>query len=150
MLINGLEVPGDWIDYPYSFLVAAVPIFHEQGTFPKAWHKLAQLGITGLLKSKGCPVITEFKPVKKNTTTASYSYVIKANPRLDYIIVVSIFNKNKKLIKTNVSINLVGNGEIESPSDEIASIRLTVRPTGIDVVVDKKEIVFRQEQPSLF
>jgi calcineurin-like phosphoesterase family protein len=150
MLINGQDVPTDWVDYPKSFLIAAVPIYHEQGTFPKTWHKLAQLGITGLLKSNGCPVITELKPVKKDSTTVSYSYVIKANQNLDYFISISIFDKNKRFLKSDVSPNLTGQGELKSPNGEVGSIKLTVRPTGIDGVIDTKTVEFRQEQAPLF
>jgi len=151
MLINNQEVPSDWTKYPKSFLVAAVPIFHEEGgDFAKAWHKLAQLGLTGLLKMNGCPEITEFEPVKKDATTVSYSYVIKANPSLDYFITVSIFDKDKKFITHGASPNLIGKGEIKSPDREIESIKLLVRVTGVDSVVDKKIITFKQEQGSLF
>ncbi len=149
MLINGLEVPGDWVDYPHSFLVAAVPIFHEQGTFPKVWHKLAELGITGLLKAGGCPEIIKFQPVKKDSHTVIYSYDIKANPNLDYFISLSVFNKDKKFLKSEVSANLMGNGEIKSPTDEVSLVRLAVRPVGIDGVIDTKSYNFRQEQPAL-
>ena len=151
MIINGLSVPSTWEKYPKSFLVAAVPVYHEEGTFPKTWHKLAELGITGLLKSNGCPEITEFEPVKKDAITVSYAYVIQANPQLDYFITVSIFDKDNKFLKSEASPNLVNKaGEIKSPNGEVGSIKLSVKPIGIDGIIDTKIIKFKQEQGSLF
>lgn len=151
MIINGQAVPSNWTKYPKSFLVAAIPIYHEEGDFAKAWHKLAQLGITGLLKANGCPEITEFEPVKKDATTVSYTYVIDANSQLDYFVTVSIYGKDGKVLKAELSPNLVNKaGEVKSPNGEVESIKLLVKPVGIDGVVDSKIITFKQEQGKLF
>ena len=152
MIINGQAVPSNWTKYPKSFLVAAIPIFHEEGgDFAKAWHTLAQRGITGLLKSNGCPVITEFEPVKKDATTVSYAYVIQANPHLDYFVTISIRDKEGKFLKSEVSPNLVNMaGEIKSPNGEVGSIKLSVKPVGVDGIIDTKIISFKQEQGKLF
>ena len=152
MIINGQAVPSNWTKYPKSFLVAAIPIFHEEGgDFAKAWHTLAQRGITGLLKTGGCPEITEFEPVKKDMTTVSYAYVINANPHLDYFVTVSIYDKDSKFLKSEVSPNLVNKAvEIKSPNGEVGSVKLSVKPMGIDGVIDTKIITFKQEQGKLF
>ena len=150
MIIDGMGVPSTWEQYPKSFLMAAIPVLKAEGTFDKAWHKLAQLGITGLLKSGGCPVITDFFPVKKDMTTVSYSYVIKANPSLDYFVVVSIYDKGGKFIVSEISPKITNDGQIKSTKGEVGSVKLSVKPVGIDGVVDSKIIKFEDIQSRLF
>ncbi len=150
MVINGFYVPETWEKYPNSFLVAALPILSTEKTFPKTWHKLAEIGLTGLLKVGGCPEISSFTPIKVNMRTIIYSYGIKANPRLDYFITLSIFNTKGKFLTSDFFAGLKQtNKEIKSLDDEIGSIKLSVRATGIDNVVDTRVVTFKDTQPML-
>lgn len=151
MIINGQSVPSDWVDYPYSFLVAAVPILHEEGTFPKTWHKLAMLGYTHILKLGGCPVIKEFKPVKRDSKRVDYSYKIQGSPALIYKVFISLLSNNGDVIETHFSSKLEEPGNtLTSDKGEVASIRLTVKPWDADKIVDSKTVTFQLRQASLF
>jgi hypothetical protein len=152
MLINGQAVPTDWKDYPYSFLVAAVPIYHEEGTFPKTWHKLAMLGYTHILKLGGCPIIKEFNPVKKDSTRVDYTYKIQGSPALIYKVFVSLLDAEGNILETKFGSGLEEPGDTMRVKDkgEVAAIRLTVKPWDADKIVDSKTVTFKLRQASLF
>ncbi len=152
MLINGQDVPTDWVDYPNSFLVAAVPIYHEEGTFPKTWHRLAVLGYTRILKLGGCPIIKGFNPVKKSSNKVDYSYKIQGSPALIYKVFVSILDNKGNILDTKFSSKLEESGttvDIEG-KDEVMAIRLTVKPWDADKIVDSQTKSFKLRQASLF
>jgi hypothetical protein len=152
MLINGQAVPTDWVDYPTSFLVAAVPIYHEEGTFPKTWHRLAILGYTHILKLGGCPVIKEFNPVKKGSASVDYSYKIQGSPALIYKVFVSILDAKGNILETKFSSSLEESGDMLTSKEksEVSAIRLTVKPWDADKIVDSKTVTFKLRQSSLF
>jgi hypothetical protein len=152
MLINGQAVPTDWEDYPHSFLVAAVPIYHEEGTFPKTWHKLAMLGYTHILKLGGCPVIKEFKPVKKSSSRVDYSYMIQGSPALIYKIFVSLLDDKGNILETRFGSSLEEPGDTMMVKDkgEVSAIRLTVKPWDADKIVDSQTKTFQLRQAPLF
>jgi hypothetical protein len=151
MLINGQGVPTDWVDYPHSFLVAAVPIYHEEGTFPKTWHRLAMLGYTHILKLGGCPIIKEFKPVKKNSASVDYSYKIQGSPALIYKVFVSLLDSKGNILETKFSSSLEEPGDMLTSKEksEVAAMRLTVKPWDADKI-DSKTVTFQLRQASLF
>lgn len=145
------QPPTDWKQYPKSFLRAAIPKLNVSKSWSDAWNWLAATGLTDILKSGGCPVIEKFNPKKTGLTTATYSYQIKANPKLNYFIALSIFDKNGKFISTNPTSKLSGEGEIKSTKGEIGAIQLSVKPFGVDDVIDFKRIQFTEvQQPLLF
>ena len=152
MLINGQAVPTDWVDYPNSFLVAAVPIYHEEGTFPKTWHRLAILGYTHILKLGGCPVIKEFNPVKKDSSRVDYSYKIVGSPALIYKVFVSLLDAKGNILETKFESSLEEPGDMikSIEKSEVAAIRLTVKPWDADKIVDSKTVTFKLRQSSLF
>lgn len=146
------QPPDNWKKYPKSFLRAAVPILNQAGSWPKAEHILAEIGLTQLFKAGGCPVIKSFKAEQRGLLGVNkiiFSYEIEANSKLDYLITISMYDKHKRFISAEPFSSLNKTGSIEEKRP-VKSVALTIRAIGVDGVVDTKKFDFTPFQPSLF